>query len=556
MPFSSGRGRQVGARDSRYFRPRFPIKVANLRTGSRWSRRVLRRRRRVVEWLTLLVCLSIRLCSATALTHDTPDEWRITHIEIRGTARTQDEIVRRELLFHIGDTLSTEQIAETERNLRRLLFLGEVRIHLEPSSVDPDPSKTQTPEARVIIDVAERHARALSPVLNGDADELSYGIVALDYNLLGRGQIAQVTFYHDAISGDEVSATYHEPRLLGTRHSLRVAAGFAGHEGRDIALTLSRPFYALDTRWAHGLSVSHDKQRQRLYQSGALAARYDETWSGASLWLTRSTTHGDWKVRPGVRIGISDRDFAADAPFSYHPSPRRRVVPSLSLTLWKPAYVRERFVLGLGQIEDLQIGSWLTAQAGLSARALGSDRNYPIAAITLTPRGRLGRNGFLFGLLSVSSRFDQGEARHVLTSASGSGYLRLRDVHVLAARMSFHALHRTEDAGSQLLLGVDAGLRGYPPRRFDGTRRILGGLEARPVLWKHSQAVVGAALFVDAGTAWTPGRDRRLWVSSIGTGLRIGLPTVYDAPVLRADIAHGIQADEPWQLSLGLGHSF
>ena len=67
--------------------------------------------------------------------------------------------------------------------------------------------------------------------------------------------------------------------------------------------------------------------------------------------------------------------------------------------------------------------------------------------------------------------------------------------------------------------------------------------------------MIGAALFADAGTAWTPGLIPRRWVSSVGAGLRLGLPTVYDAPVLRADLAHGLDGAR-LQMSLGLGHAF
>ncbi|MBT4098428.1 MAG: hypothetical protein HOG99_20535 [Gemmatimonadetes bacterium] len=509
------------------------------------------------RWWAWLVVLQL-LTGDCLMADESSARWLIKTIEIRGTTRTHDDIVRRELLFAIGDTIDADCVTETERNLRRLLFLGDVRLRIEaisgrdPHAAGPD---REVP-AHAIVEAVERHARALSPLLDGDAEELSYGLVALDYNFLGRGQIAQVTYFHDAISGDRISASYREPRLAATRHALRVSAGYAGSESRDLSLSLSKPFHALDTRWAYGVSVTQDRQRQRLYQSGDLLARYDDEFTGSALWIVQSHSSGRWKVRPGIRLGISDRNFATHAPYEYEPAPRHRVIPSLSLTLWQPVYVRRQFIRGLGHIEDLQTGGWLTVQAGLSTRALGSDRNYPIVALLLAPRGQITTNGFFFGSLSISTRFRDRETWHLITSASGSSYVRLAKRHVLAARISYHALHRTEDRGSQLLLGIDSGLRGYAPRRFDGSRRILAGIEARPVFWQHPKLVVGAAFFADTGSAWTPGFNRQTWVSTIGAGLRLGLPTVYDAPVLRADIAHGLQASQPWQLSMGLGHLF
>ena len=42
--------------------------------------------------------------------------------------RTREEIIRQELLFAPGDPLDKEAIAQTERNLRALVFLRDARI--------------------------------------------------------------------------------------------------------------------------------------------------------------------------------------------------------------------------------------------------------------------------------------------------------------------------------------------------------------------------------------------------------------------------------------------
>ena len=60
------------------------------------------------------------------------------------------------------------------------------------------------------------------------------------------------------------------------------------------------------------------------------------------------------------------------------------------------------------------------------------------------------------------------------------------------------------DPEVQLLLGAESGLRGYPVRRFQGTRSLLLSLEERcssPTIWR-SCSPVGIAGFVDSGSAW------------------------------------------------------
>ena len=40
--------------------------------------------------------------------------------------KTRESVVRRELLYHVGDTLDVVKVIETERNLRLMGFIGEV----------------------------------------------------------------------------------------------------------------------------------------------------------------------------------------------------------------------------------------------------------------------------------------------------------------------------------------------------------------------------------------------------------------------------------------------
>lgn len=471
----------------------------------------------------------------------------VSAVEIAGNTRTRDDVILRELLFAVGDRADSATLAETERNLRALLFLGRPEVRLVP---------TGDGTVRAVVAVVDLYARAVSPLLSGDTDEVSVGAVALDFNLLGRGQTAQVTLFHDAISGNRASTRYRDPRLRGSRLSLSADAGLSG-EGHDLALSLALPFWSLATPWAWGGAVASSRARLRLYAGGHLAARYDDRVDAGSLWLVRS--YGEsWKVRPGLRLAVSDRTFRAHPPFTYAPADRRRLLPSLSLTLWRPRYATTRFLNLLGPVEDLQVGSWLAAGAGLSLAALRSDRSFPFLSLTLSPRHAFADDWYLFGTLGASTRWRAGGYWNLVTSSRLFAYHRFPawpGAPTAALRLGYDTLSRPEDEGSQYLLGVDAGLRGYGPRRYDGTRRLLAGLELRPVFARRPSWSLGAALFADAGAAWTPRASRRVLRPAAGVGLRLGLPRIYDTPVLRADVARGLQGG-PWQVSFGTGQYF
>jgi outer membrane protein assembly factor BamA len=479
----------------------------------------------------LALCLALPCHAAQPL---------VERISIQGPTRTRAETIRRELLFSVGQPLDSALVAESERNLRQLPFLGQVQIHTRPS-----PGGVE-----MVVEVEDLYARALSPLLSGQPGELSYGLVALDYNLNGRGQLAQLELYHRAVEGSQASLFYQAPRLAGTPWTLGSGAGWA-EEGRDLSLALSRPFLSLADPWACGFSLYTQEQVRRLYADRVLSARYRETAAGGSLWLTRSLGNRT-KVRPGFRLSFSNWRYAPSPGHAYAPQDRRRLVPSLVLTVWRPRYAQERFLTQLGRTEDLQVGSWVSLRAGLSLRGLGSDRNYAPLIVQLSPRFRPWARAYVFATLSASAqaRPDRCDELHLL--AEVVGYARLGPRHSLALRLRGEALARPE-LRSQFLLGADSGLRGVLPRRYGGDRRLVFNLEARPFFCRRPAWALAGALFADGGMAWSGARPGLRHAG--GFGLRLGLPRLYNTPILRADLARGLPGGS-WLLSVGLGQYF
>ena len=467
---------------------------------------------------------------------------RIDTVRIEGNSRTRTEVVQRELLFGVGDLIDSSLVAESERNLRRLPYLGNAGIDLRHHA--------GTTVALVAVD--DLYSRALSPRVTGDLGELSYGLSGLDYNFLGRGQTLELTAYRDAVSGNSVSAYYHVPRPGGSHVNATLLAG-AGEEEHDLGLGVARPFRALSAAWSYGLSLTSSKLMRRLYDRERLATRYSDRMDRGSIWLSHSTG-SHLKLRPTVSVSVSDRRFApADETLPYAPSDRRRLLAGAGLLLWQPHYAVARYVHALGRTEDLQTGSWASLSFTISSRKLASDRDFAVFRLGLAPRYSLADRVFLFGSLNVAGRRERDDLINRTGVAQLLLYARVLAAHSAALRLRYDAIDDPEDQ-AQLLLGTLQGLRGYAPRRFDGRRRILLNVEARPTFYQHPLFVLAGALFVDAGRAWNPGAaGKAKW--GFGAGGRVGLPRVYNTPVMRADLAYGA-ADRVWQLSFGVGQYF
>ena len=467
----------------------------------------------------------------------------IDTIIISGISRTREEVVKRELLFSVGDVLDSSLVAESARNLRRLRFLGDA--HVQAGKVDGMNS--------ILVEVEDLYSRAVSPEFGGTFDELNYGVIAVDYNFLGRGQTAQLSLHHNAVSGQSAAAFYRNPRLAGSR--FRVTANVEmGSEGYDHSATASHPFRALSTRWASGISLFTEKRIRRLYDDRNLAARYVDRLDGASFWVAKSAGK-NVKLRPSLRLDVTDRSFATTDPtLPYVPEDRQRVLPNAGLLLWQPRFEKSRFVRNLGPVEDLQMGSWVSVDMTLSQRALGSDRTFRTYRMRLAPRLKPHPDLYVLLTLLGSTRHGTEGYTDRRAIAQARAYFRVLEKHSVAMRLRWDALANPEDS-DQLLLGVLRGLRGYSPRRFDGSRRLLFNIEARPTIRQHSQFVLAGALFADAGAAWTPGQDPVTPRQGYGAGLRLGLPRIYNTPILRADLAYGV-ADNAWQFFMGMRQYF
>ena len=466
----------------------------------------------------------------------------VRQITLSGNSRTDSTVVLRELLYAVGEPLDTALVEESERNLRRLLYLGKVKTVLSRDAQSVD----------VELQLEDLYARALTPQLAGEVGELSYGLVALDYNLLGRGQVARIDLNHNAVTGKSGSLFYQNPRLRGSRHTVTANLGGAV-EGHHLFLSVAHPFYALSTPWSFGASASSSEHVARLYSGQRLAAKYEDRHEAASAWITRS--YGDeTKLRPGIRVSVSDNRFENKQGFTYAPDDRRRVLPSVGMAVWKPDYEKTRFVLDLGRVEDIQLGSWISTRVGGSSETLGSDRDFVFYQLRLSPNLKPRDNLYIFGTALHSSRLDRGGSFDRYTAVSVRAYARLASHHTIALRLWWDALDEPE-VQSQLLLGVDRGLRGYAPRRFDGSRRVLFNLEARPTFRHNRIYVLAGSVFADAGSVWSPGDKKRDLAASAGVGARVGLLTIYNSPILRVDVARGF-LDNSWQLSFGLGQYF
>ena len=294
--------------------------------------------------------------------------------------------------------LDSTRVAETARNLAALALYRRSTYPLAR------PSRWRI---ELTVSIEDLYSRALSPLISGQIDELSFGVVALDYNFRGRGQRLRLGLENRAISGPWAELLFAEPRLGNSRRALATQLA-TGAEGHAHALTFSRPFATLSRSsrlWPfHVQPTVHTALVLRRATCNALSRR-----TRRRPYLAEFTSYGEQtKVRPSVQLQVSRRRFTAISSDRYAPADRTRIMPNVGLLVWRPRYKRARYMRDLGPLEDLQTGSWLSLRWGFAHRSLGSDRTFSLYQARLAPRFEPTKRSYAELTLSASTHRGEG----------------------------------------------------------------------------------------------------------------------------------------------------
>jgi outer membrane protein insertion porin family len=136
----------------------------------------------------------------------------IERIDIRGNAKTRDEVIRREFDFGEGDGYNRALVDRAERRLKALNYFKTVKIETKPGSA-PD---------RVALDVAVEEQQTGDFTISGGYSTTDGPLAQVsigDRNFLGTGDIAKATVTYGLYArGFDVA--FIDPYALGPRTSL------------------------------------------------------------------------------------------------------------------------------------------------------------------------------------------------------------------------------------------------------------------------------------------------------------------------------------------------
>ena len=457
--------------------------------------------------------------------------------------QTRAGVVRRQLLFKPGERVSVRLIEETERLMRSGRIFYDVSI--VPVAYH---------DGVVDIEVKTRDTWTLEPGWSASraGGVNKTGFTLRDTNALGTGVLIGATRSTDA---DRTETKYSVSQLhafdgwtaINYSHS-RLS------DGQSNALSIARPFYALDTRWAAGFSASADTRIDSVFSNGAKVAQFRHMQDSAEAfggWSAGLVDHWTHRYSVGLSYLKDTYKVEPDAPLPPpvpFPVDQTLVSPFFRYELVHDNYEKVKNRDLIERPEYFAMGTQASVQLGRSLTGLGSTQQLWLYSASASDGFRLQSNRVLLGSGSVSGQ--SGYAPLDRQLASGS--IRFYDHHQDNRTLTFVSLSggvvRDPNLANQLVLGGDTGLRGYPRNYQTGERLAVLNVEERVYTdWYPFRLFrVGGAVFYDRGRAWGgPGESPSSagWLSNVGFGLRFLSTRSAFGNVLHVDFAFPLNRD-------------
>ena len=454
---------------------------------------------------------------------------------------TRESIIRQELLFAPGDPADPELLAETERNLRALIFIRDARVETLPGEDGTVDVRVQTFDAWSTVPEI-----SFAKVGN----ELTWGVGASERNLLGRGKQLEFTFRQE-LERDSTNFFYRDPRVAGSR--LATSIGYSDlSDGSRGLFDVSKPFFSVDTRWAFGLRLQGSDQLDPIYRDGERVTDLRHIASLAAVDVARAVTRSRSSALR-LHLGYQKQRDEVDGML------RDFGILRVGVSSVRHRYLKLTHVNRFEVAEDFNLGNQASAFFGLSTPALGGEPGKVYFFFLSEQVGvRLGPEHFLRGTATWQARQRTGSLENSLAA------FRLDYVNKMAPRRALLAVAQLRygsnlDPETQLSLGAQNGLRGYPVFQFNGDRSLLFNVEKRFFIADEVARLVSFAvgLFADAGYAWSPGtkmafHDLR---ADLGVGLLLGRNRLSTTrPGVRLDLAyalHPVAGKSRWLFSVG-----
>jgi len=448
---------------------------------------------------------------------------------------TRKQIIKQELLFKVGDRLDQDLINETERNLRKLIFIGSVQIVSEKNS---DGSVDLTVYTR------DLWTTVIGIEFSRLNNENVFGILLEEQSVLGYGSPLSIGITNTE-DGNNLKLSHLYKRIRGTRWNLTSFLSDGPNvtpvdtlpskfelshpaEYRNF-FSLNKPLYSLNTKWAFGAQVNN----QNLPMKKDTDEEFLEKSESQLFSVTR--VYGT-RFRKLVSSMNLFNEFVESEKSIQNLKELSGVIRLRSLQ-----FAKARRLDKMERVEDLELGSSVGLGIAKSGNFIKSDREYWKLSANQTLAFPSGSRSWIFQQFNYTNTFENDKEINRIWEFDLKAYSQIFPNQTIAFRLFAGSRSNLDERTDIYILRDQTGLRGYTSDdALSGRKILLMNLEDR--IFSDIKLLTlsfGGVIFADAGGIWQESEsfDLSELKYSTGLGLRWETSKSSSARITKLDFA-------------------
>jgi hypothetical protein len=305
---------------------------------------------------------------------------------------TNENIVRKFLLFSEGDTLSPLKLSDNERIIRQLPFIDDARIIVVPVSNE---------EADIVVVTKDVYSLGGEFILKS---KKSGTIRMFEKNIFGMGHEFKVDIPYSSGSPDSpgIGLNYNINNIL--KSFLNLNLNYYNALGKKTyGLNLSRNLISSTTKYAGGMSVSQTFTSEDL---DTLPKPHPLKFINQDYWLLRSfliDRVSVTRIITGIRYKFNNVFERPEIdPNSYLPLQKYKFfIGMAALSIQK--YYKTNLLYSYGRTEDIPYGILLRLSAGLE---INEFKRRPYTGIDFSLGHSIGNIGYFYSSAGIGTYFN------------------------------------------------------------------------------------------------------------------------------------------------------
>ena len=279
---------------------------------------------------------------------------RIEKILNSAHVNTRENIIRKYLIIHEGDTLSPLKLTDNERILRQLPFLDDARIIVVPVS---------TEEADILIITKDLYSLGADFTYRG---KNKGSIWVFDKNIFGTGHEFRLEVPYSSTNNNSpgIGLDYYIKNISKSFIDLNLNY-YSGLGKKTYGISISRQLISSETKYAGGIAIREmftSEDLDTLPKPSPLKYNYQDYWLQRSFMIDRkSVTRFIAGIRYLNNNVFEKPDIQADTYYSLQKF--RLYLGSLAIS--KQKYYKTNLIYNYGRTEDIPYGFLVRLTAGL-----------------------------------------------------------------------------------------------------------------------------------------------------------------------------------------------